>query len=142
VLDPASGALDCAGGAVDVSSVGQSKSKVLDSATATDVLCPFFEHEYVARPRRLRLQEILFAVDREHPEHIVIELKRSLQIAHGEREVGQAERFDHRSLPGLGVDQYLRREDERFKQTPAANPVLMNRRSHGHRALILQELEC
>src|SRR5258705_7328223 len=99
MLDLSSSPLDCRCGAIDVASVGQSKSEVLDPTGPTDVLRAFLEHEDVVCPRRLRLEETLLAVDRQHPEDIVVELERSLQIAHGEGEVGQAERFDHRTPP-------------------------------------------
>src|SRR5512132_2769515 len=75
-------------------------------------------------------------IHRQHSKDVVIELKRSLEIAHRQREMGQAERFDHpvgsaRSARGcfprdwhlsvaprcalIGFDQFVERREDSLR---------------------------
>ena len=52
------------------------------------------EHDHVARPGRLRLNEAGVPVHGDDAEHRRIERERALRIADGQRDVGQAVRAD------------------------------------------------
>src|ERR1700738_3440356 len=87
--------LNCRGGAVDVPRIGELKTEMLDAARSPDILRSLLEHENVVRSRSLGLKEVLVTIYGHHAEHVVIELERSLEIGHGDREMGESERFDH-----------------------------------------------
>src|SRR2546427_1196392 len=97
MLDLATRALDSERGLVDVARVSEPETEVLDAARLSDAVSAFLKDEDVARAWRLRLEKMLLPIDGEHPEHVVVELERSVQIAHRQGEVGQSERFDHRT---------------------------------------------
>jgi hypothetical protein len=98
VFDLASSALDRGRRLVDVAWVGEAKAEMLDTAGCSDSLCSLFEDQYVVCARSLRLEEMSLSINGNHPEDVVVELERSLEIAYGQREVGQSERFYHREL--------------------------------------------
>ena len=83
VLDPSPGALDGRGSPINVAGVGEAEPEVLDPAGETNAVGALFEHEYIARPRRLGLEKMGLSIDGQHSEDIVVELERSVQIAHG-----------------------------------------------------------
>src|SRR5438876_4436522 len=97
MLDLATRALDGERGLVDVARVGEPETEVLDAARLSNAVSTFLEDEDVARAWRLRLEEMRLPIDGKHAEHIVVELERSIQVAHCQGEVGQPERFDHRT---------------------------------------------
>src|SRR5712671_4686378 len=95
VLDLSARALDGAHGLVDVARVSQTEPKVLDAAGASYVVGALLQDQNVARSGCLRLDELWLPINGQHPEHVVVELERSLEIAHCQREMGQSERFYH-----------------------------------------------
>lgn len=68
---------------IDVTSIGEPKTEVFDAARSTDVFCSFLQHKDVTRSGSLSLKKIHFPIKGDHPEHIVIELERSVEIADG-----------------------------------------------------------
>src|SRR3569832_670750 len=53
------------------------------------------ESQHVARPGRLRLNNVAAPVDRDHAKYRLIEAERALDILDGECEVREAERSNH-----------------------------------------------
>src|SRR3954467_2878458 len=61
---------------VDIARITQSEAEMLDSARLSDVIAfSNFEDHDVLTARRLRLDESGLAINRQHAEHIVVELK-------------------------------------------------------------------
>jgi len=65
-----------------------------DAAALPGLLWLFLEHEHITRAGCLRLDEIVLFVDRDYAENGFVEGQRALRIAHGQRHVRQAVRFD------------------------------------------------
>ena len=93
--DFSAGPLDHCCRRVDVPSIGEPKTKVFDTARFPEILRSLLQNEDISRAGSLSLKEILLPIDGDHPEHVVIELKRSVEIADGESEMGESERWDH-----------------------------------------------
>ena len=66
---------------------GEPEAEVRDAARLSDAAHGPLEHQYVACARRLRLDEVVVAVDRDGAEDGFIESERSLRIAHRQREM-------------------------------------------------------
>src|SRR5690349_20243865 len=95
--DPPARVFDCPGCFVDVAWVSETKTEVFDSAGFADAIPARLQYQNVLRARRLCLDEVRPTVDSQHAEHVVIELKRAVEITHRQREVSEAEGLDHAS---------------------------------------------
>src|ERR1700694_3210936 len=96
VLDLPARALDGGHGFIDIARGRQTEPEVLDATGGSDVVGALFEHEGVAGAWGLRLDEMPFPIDSQHPEHVVVELERSLGIAHDHREMSKSKSLYHR----------------------------------------------
>ena len=81
---------------VDVPRIRQAEAEVSDAAGLSDLVAlADLENNDVLAAGRLRLDETPLTVNRQHAKHVMVKLKRPIEIADGECEVGEAEGFDH-----------------------------------------------
>jgi len=74
---------------VDRARIDQSKSEVRDPGTFPNTRRRRFEHDDIARARRLTLHETVAAIDGDHSKYALVKRERAIDIAHAEREVRQ-----------------------------------------------------
>jgi hypothetical protein len=71
---------------------------VADPARASAGFWLLFEDEHVPRTRSLRLNEPALAIDRDGPEHVLVEGECSFGVTHFQDKVGQPPGTDHGRL--------------------------------------------
>lgn len=85
------GALHSVDGVCDRGRVHQAEAEVGDVAASSAGSRRSLEHEDVAGPRRLCLDEIPLAIDGDHAEDPLVEPERARRTLHAQRKMGEAE---------------------------------------------------
>src|SRR5262245_26552215 len=98
LLDFPAGSLHRARRRADVLRTLEAKTEVRDAARLARLLLLLLEHEHVARSRGLQLNEAVLLVHLDGAEHLTVELRRAIHIAHRERHVRQSVGLHHRRI--------------------------------------------